>query len=268
MKYIVKNSDLGSAEQKPYVIRFYHPLKPIITALPEYDPMACEDILITNWQRDNLMTVGRTFWIVTYYPLSVIRFILDNIDGLTHYAFCTHDRDYSSDGVIKKAHTHLLLYFSERVSGSFIASWFHTTEIKIVSRSDVSSEWNYLIHDSEACRRQRKHIYDKSERFSDDENYWLSRCTCQSDNEYYVDMYKDFAFKKMSGVDFVRKYGYESIRSARNLKELLNYFCDNLHDDNYWKNRQRVEAILERPDFDLVAFREFFSQGSFEGGKK
>lgn len=243
MKFILKNQD-ETNEEKPYIIRFAEELKTPLADLTEFDPMILQPILISNYQKEMFTTKACTFWIVSYLPLSVIRWVLSNLDGLTHYAFCTHDKDINPDGEIKKEHTHLLLYFDERVTAAKICSFFHTTQLKVISRYDIANEWNYLIHDSEKCRKERKFLYSDSERISDDESYWLTRCVKRSENDYYVQMYVDFS-KGMPIPLFIRKYGYEAIRSVRNLQTLNDLDRDRSIDK--WK-----QSAEETNDYDEV----------------
>ena len=224
MKYILKNPDETTNDTKPYYVRFNEELYKPLANLREFDHLADKPIYISNYQKDFLATTCRVFWIVCYYDISVIKYILENMDGLTHYAFCTHDRDTNPDATQKKIHTHLLLFFNERVSGSYIAFWFHSLEIKAISRIDISNEWNYLIHDSKQCRKERKHLYNASERFSDDAGFWLARCIAKSDNDYYVEFFKDFVEHRISIVAFIRKYGREAITQMRNLELAAKYY--------------------------------------------
>lgn len=232
MKYILKSKESQENEDKPYILRFNELVKPALSALTEFDPQSMDDIPISTYQKDMLMTCARTFFIVTYYPLSVVRYIIEKIEGLDHWAFCLHDRDYNEDGEVKKAHTHLLLYFGERVSASMVCSWFHTTQFKIISRLDITNEWNYLIHDSKACRKARKYLYNKSERLTDCEDYWLSRCTGSSENDKFVKMIDDMIAVqecKISYREYIRRYGAFAIMQAENIRRAAVYF---MHDDD------------------------------------
>lgn len=234
MKYILKAKECQATEEKPYLLRFNELVKPAFYDLSEFEYQSMDDIPISTYQKDMLMTCARTFFIVSYYPPSVIRFIIEHIEGLDHWAFCTHDRDVNADGEVKKSHTHLLLYFSERVSASMVCSWFHTTQFKIISRTDITNEWNYLIHDSKACRRARKYLYDKSERLTDSEDYWLSRCTGSSENVKYVDLIDDMVKVqqcKLKYRDFIRKYGAFAIMQLENIRKAAVYF---MHDNDYF----------------------------------
>jgi hypothetical protein len=112
MKYILKSKDLLSTEDKPYYLRFNENVRNNFPDLVKLDSCAFDDIPLTSFQKDLLSSRGRTFFIVTYYPIEIVRFILDNLDSLSHWAFCLHDRDYDENGEIKKPHIHLLLFFS------------------------------------------------------------------------------------------------------------------------------------------------------------
>lgn len=227
MKYVLKNKDVSTNEVKPYLLRANEELKPYLADCVDFDGKILEPILISNYQKDFLNSFGRTFWIVSYLPCSVIRSLVTNLDGLTHYAFCTHDRDFTQDGEVKKVHTHFLLYFDERVSSSYVAFWFHTLEIKIISRTNVSNEWNYLIHDSDNCRKEKKFLYSVDDRKTDNSDYWLSRCICATDNQMYVDLLADFdkfQHGKLSKSVLISRYGAFLIMQIKNIEHLY-YMC-------------------------------------------
>lgn len=234
MKYVQKNKDVATSEAKPYLLTVNYELKPFLADCVGFDEKILEPILLSNYQKDFLNSFGRTFWIVSYFPPSVIRSLVQSLDGLTHFAFCTHDRDINADGEVKKLHTHLLLYFEERVSSSFVAFWFHTLEIKIISRTNVSNEWNYLIHDSENCRKERKFLYSIDDRVTDNASYWLQRCSNTADNQNYVDLLDDFAkfmHGKLAKNELIRRYGAFAIMQIKNIEHFY-YLCGGI-DEKY-----------------------------------
>lgn len=234
MKYILKSKDLLSNDDKPYYLRFNEYVRDNFPDLVKLDSCAFDDIPLSSFQKDLLASRGRTFFIVTYYPIEIVRFILDNLGSLSHWAFCLHDRDIDDNGERKKAHIHLLLYFDDLVTASELCSWFHTTQFKIISRTDVTNEWNYLIHDSKACRNARKYLYDKSERITDSEEYWLSRCTGGSDNDKFVSMVDDMVLVqrcKLKYRDYVKKYGAFAIMQFDNIRKASSLF---MRDDDYF----------------------------------
>lgn len=227
MKYLLKNPNVEFEEDKPFILRFNEVVKPAFNGI-EYDPQSFDDIKLTSFQKDMLSTKARTFWLVSYYPISVIRYALEHMDGLTHWAFCIHDRDITPDGEVKKVHTHLLLYFDERVSMSYPCSMLHTTQSRVISRLDISNEWHYLIHDSDVCRRERKFLYSPSDRFFDDEQYWIDRCS-KNENSKYLDMVDDFILvtqHKLSYRDYIRKYGAFAIMNLDRLEKVASFIQD------------------------------------------
>ena len=106
MKYVLKNIDDSTNDVKPYILRANKELKPYLADCAEFDGKILEPIQISNYQKDFLNSFGRTFWIVSYLPPSVIRSLLPNLDGLTHFAFCVHDRDRNEDGTLKVTYSH------------------------------------------------------------------------------------------------------------------------------------------------------------------
>lgn len=248
MKYVLKNKDETTNEVKPYILRANEELKPYLADCVEFDGKILESIQISNYQKDFLNSFGRTFWIVSYLPPSVIRSLIINLDGLTHYAFCTHDRDVTSDGVLKKLHTHLLLYFEERVSSSYVSFWFRTLEIKIISRTNVANEWNYLIHNSDNCRKQKKFPYPAEDRITDTADYWLSRCTGTADNQMYVDLLDDFGklkHGKLNKSEFILRYGAFAIMQIKNIEHFF-YLCGAVTE------RYKLEPINEDDNLNEV----------------
>lgn len=185
--------------------------------------------MLSSYQKDKLVySQNHVFWIVSYLPSVILRWIIDNDDTITHWAMCTHDKDIDENGQPKKAHTHLLLYFEDKIRASQVCWKFHTVEFKTISRYDLSSEWNYLIHDSNACRKQKKYQYPTTERLTDDEQYFLSRCVSKSDNLEFYDMFLDYFNKNISILDMVKKYGYKFIMQARNLDLLSERYREQL----------------------------------------
>lgn len=241
MKYVLKNTDVSTNDVKPYILRANEELKPYLADCDEFDGKILEPIQISNYQRDFLNSFGRTFWISSYLPPSVIRSLLPNLDGLTHFAFCVHDRDRNEDGTLKKLHTHILMYFEERVSSSYVAFWFHTLEIKIISRLNVMTEWNYLIHDSDACRKAGKFQYPSSDRIFDSLDYWLCRCVGVADNQKFIDMYHDFGklkHGKLTPEEYLRRYGAFAVMQSKNMEHFY-YVCGGI------KGKYKIEPFNE-----------------------
>lgn len=88
------------------------------------------------------------------------------------YAYCIHDKDKQSDHAEdRKVHTHILIAFPNTTTYKNALRTFdqlsapgkraiNTCEYCI----SVRGSYDYLIHDTETCKKKGKHLYDKSER--------------------------------------------------------------------------------------------------------
>lgn len=219
MKTILKTN----LDDKPYKI-LSNPIANdvLYRAGVEFDPLSVEDIYITSLQKRMLENRSHTWFIVSYYPEFVLREILSQCQHLAHYAFCTHNNDLDEKNNHKKDHTHLLLCFDFAEYASRVAFFFHTTQLRAVSSHDLSKEFNYLIHDSDACRKEGKYLYDNSARICDDEAYFLSRCCKENENDTYVSMITDFT--KLTHIQMVSKYGWKFISMYKNIREITNAY--------------------------------------------
>lgn len=89
-----------------------------------------------------------------------------------HYALCMHDKD-TENGKIKPSHTHVCLKFFRNERINKLVDYFHC-EAPSNCLHNARARFNYLMHDSDACRKQGKYQYPIEEVISDDINFWLS----------------------------------------------------------------------------------------------
>ena len=90
------------------------------------------------------------------------------------YAYCIHDKDTTSDHAEdRKVHTHLLLAFPNTTTYKNALRVFDTLSApgrKAINTCEycisVRGSYDYLIHDTETCRKKGKYLYDKSERIT------------------------------------------------------------------------------------------------------
>ena len=87
-------------------------------------------------------------------------------DCVQHYAIITHDKDDTSP------HTHLLIKFyrNERIS-SRLVSYFHIDNCDSCEHS-VNARFNYLTHNSDKCRSEKKYQYSLDEIVTDNIKFW------------------------------------------------------------------------------------------------
>lgn len=114
------------------------------------------------------------YWTAVLYPENMVDGWREDIGELLQvpYAYCLHDKDMEKDGrTFKKEHLHIVIVFPNTTTYNHAESVlrrlekpeqraFNTVE-RVIS---IRYMYDYLIHDTEDCRKKKKHIYDLSER--------------------------------------------------------------------------------------------------------
>lgn len=85
------------------------------------------------------------------------------------FAYCVHDKDLDNDNDCRKAHVHIIIAFTNTTTRKHAENVFSLIAgdkafAAIDAIVDIRHAYNYLIHDTETCRKQDKHLYDVSER--------------------------------------------------------------------------------------------------------
>ena len=109
-----------------------------------------------------------TWWSGTCYHLEQLNAIITATDILC-YAYILHDKDKQENGDgLKKPHYHFLVQFIRNQRGAWFKA-FNTDDMGLVffERCTIpKSAYDYLIHDTPACKKAGKYLYDASERIS------------------------------------------------------------------------------------------------------
>ena len=114
------------------------------------------------------------YWTVVCYPENMIPDWKDQIAHLLQvpFAYCLHDKDHLLDSEVdRKDHLHIELAFSNTTTYNHVCDVLsklnlpgHQCFNKIESVIDVRYMYNYLIHDTDDCRKKGKYLYDITER--------------------------------------------------------------------------------------------------------
>lgn len=99
----------------------------------------------------------------------------DDISDLLQvpYAYCIHDRCVDENGDPRKVHAHVMIAFPNTTTENHAKSVFKELEAegqsmlindKINRVINVRRAYDYLIHDTEDCRKKGKLLYPSSER--------------------------------------------------------------------------------------------------------
>lgn len=115
------------------------------------------------------------YWCAVLYPENMIDNWENDIGEILQYpyAYCIHDSDLNDDGTERKKHVHLIVAFTNTTTYknaySIISGLSAPNKMacnKIERAINVRYAYDYLIHDTDNCRKQKKHEYDKSERIT------------------------------------------------------------------------------------------------------
>lgn len=116
----------------------------------------------------------RTWWGVGY-PENMFPDWKDTIADVLQLegCYCLHDKDRGEAGEDRKEHVHLILTFPNTTTGNAAFNVFNKLSLpgreafplaRFDSVVGIRSAYDYLIHDTEGCKKAGKHLYDPSER--------------------------------------------------------------------------------------------------------
>jgi len=110
-----------------------------------------------------------TWWSGNCYHLEQLNAIINSVD-VRAYAHILHDKCVKDDGTgeLKKPHYHFLVQLCKNQRGSWFKQ-FNSEDMGIVfiepTRHPLNA-FNYLIHDTDKCKKEKAYLYDPSERTS------------------------------------------------------------------------------------------------------
>lgn len=115
------------------------------------------------------LTQGKArYWTMVLYPESMVENWQENIGDILQlpYAYCIHDKCLDENGDIRKTHVHILVAFSNTTTYKNVLTLANQLGVanKVERCNNVRHVYNYLIHDTDTCRKKNKHLYDPSER--------------------------------------------------------------------------------------------------------
>lgn len=118
------------------------------------------------------------YWLAIMYPENMIDDWQDEVSNLLQvpYAYTVHDKCFEKDGKTpRKKHVHFMIAFPNTTTEKHALDVFKKLEKpgchaipndKILESLNVRHSYDYLIHDTEDCKKKKKHLYDKSERIT------------------------------------------------------------------------------------------------------
>lgn len=117
------------------------------------------------------ITKARYWWAVLY-PENMVEGWEDCIGDTLQvpYAYCVHGMDTDGKSEHRKDHVHLIIVFKNTTTYEHALSVFKLLGEKAVNTCqavvNIRHAYDYLIHDTETCRKAGKHLYDPAERIT------------------------------------------------------------------------------------------------------
>lgn len=108
------------------------------------------------------------YFVAVLYPESMVDDWEDNIAFLLQkpYAYCIHDKDKTGHDGDRKVHVHVMVAYNNNTTVNSAIKLFKNLQpsCNYCEPCDVSYMFNYLIHDTDDCKKKNKYLYDVSER--------------------------------------------------------------------------------------------------------
>lgn len=154
------------------------------------------------------------------------------------YAYCKHTQDKDSKSEHRKDHVHIILAFPNTTTYKHAMSVFSLLSAegkkalnKVEAVIGIRNVYDYLIHDTEACKKQGKELYDPSERITGN-NFDIGAYEQLGTAE------KNEMFIQMSQA--IREQGFT------NYMDFYEYVVDTYEDMNYIEVMRAYSGHFER----------------------
>lgn len=109
------------------------------------------------------------YWTAVLYPESMIDDWENKIADIIQFpvAYCIHNKDKDGHDGDRKAHVHIVIAYSNTTTYKSVLSLVQelSPSCMIVKKViNIRYMFDYLIHDTDSCKKAGKHLYQKSER--------------------------------------------------------------------------------------------------------
>lgn len=180
------------------------------------------------------------FWVGVLYQENMREDWQDEIGDLIQmpYAYCCHTHDKDSKSEHRKDHLHLIITFPNTTTYKHAMSVFEqlsakgkTALNKIEAIINIRNMYDYLIHDTETCRKREKELYDKSERITG--------------NNFDIGIYEQLGAAEKS--DMCKELCSAIIENGfTNFTDFYAFVISNYEDTNYFEIIKTYSGLFER----------------------
>ena len=156
------------------------------------------------------------------------------------YAYCLHSRDRDTNSEHRKDHIHLIIAFPNtttynhamKVFGQLSADGKNALN-KVEAVINIRSIYDYLIHDTETCRKRQKELYSPNERITG--------------NNFDIGAYEQIGVAEKNDMcqelcNVIRVHGFTTFG------DFFDFVMDNyvVNDSNYFEILKTYSGLFER----------------------
>lgn len=180
------------------------------------------------------------FWTAVLYPENMRSDWEVCIGDIVQYpyAYCKHTSDKDTKSEHRKDHVHVILAFPNTTTYKHAMSVFELLSAegkkalnKIEAVIGIRNVYDYLIHDTETCKKQGKELYDKADRITGN-NFDIGAYEQLGTTE------KNEMFLQMG--EAIREHGFT------NYMDFYEYVVDTYEDINYVEVMRSYSSHFER----------------------
>lgn len=171
---------------------------------------------------------SRNFSLTTYLNKSQVKDVLYRHDRqIKAYAYIEHNKDLNEDGSQKETHIHILIRTINNITVDNVRNWFKgytdSNDLPINTLGqvmhDITASFDYLTHNTEQAKADKKYLYNDNEVISNDINFF------KNNSEYTEDNITLAIMELCEGVplkEVATKYGRDFIIHYQSIKMLFN----------------------------------------------
>lgn len=198
-------------------------------------------IASTLFERGTFMgQVKHRYWVGVLYVENMLKDWQDDIDMLVQlpFAYCVHNQDIDATGDFRKSHVHIIIAWPSPTTYNNAFAVFDKLSApglkalnKIEPIVNMEKMYHYLIHDTDECRKKKKHLYRKDERITG--------------NNFDIDCY--ITISTHDKLAMTRRIADITVKQDfRNFKQLYLYITENIKDDLAFMILQERSGFFER----------------------
>lgn len=180
------------------------------------------------------------FWVGVLYPENMRPDWQDTLPDIVQlpYAYCIHSADKDSKSEHRKDHVHLILVFPNTTTYNHALKVFGLLSAdgkKAVNKCEavinIRHAYDYLIHDTESCRKLGKELYDKTARITG--------------NNFDIGAYEQLGAAEKNNIckelcNLIITEGF------MNFADFYMYVISNFEDSNYFEVLKTYSGLFER----------------------